>query len=74
VLNINLLLTSRTTLTLEHDLKITSKIEISAHDEDLQKYVLARIPKEPQLRLLINEDPQLKDTIARTILERAKAM
>lgn len=72
--NANLLVTSRPNLIIEHDFEGTASIEIRASEEDVRKYLECRISKERRLLRHVKEDPTLLDTIASTIVERAKGM
>ena len=72
--NAYLLVTSRPNNSIENILREAECLEISAHDDDVRRHVVARVAMETLLNKCVTADPSLKDTIVSKITERAQGM
>ncbi|KAF8250889.1 ankyrin [Wilcoxina mikolae CBS 423.85] len=70
--NINLLVTSRPNDTIGRLFEGKPRLEIRAHDEDIQSYVGGRIDAEDRLSRHIRKRPDLRTEIAETIVRNSK--
>lgn len=73
-LNACLLITSRDIATIGDRLKMTTRLEIRATEEDIRSYIKGRIGATPQLAGLLRGKPALKDTISNAVVDQAKGM
>jgi hypothetical protein len=72
--DIHLLVTSRWLPDIEHELKGLIRLEIRASDEDVTKYVKARIENGTRLKRYVNDDPTLLDAIIDTVVKNSQGM
>ena len=72
--NVQLLITSRPNSSIEHMLEAAKCLEISAHEDDVRRHLVARISNEPRLTKHTAADRQLHDTVTSTIIEKARGM
>jgi len=69
-----LMVTSRFIPTIEIEFEESSRLEIRAHDEDIQKYIEGRIPKERRLLRHVKADQKLRGDLARKIIHSSQGM
>ncbi|KAL9118809.1 MAG: hypothetical protein Q9187_004635 [Circinaria calcarea] len=72
--HIRLLVTSRYLVSIERSFENDARLEIRANNGDVEKYVRARIQKEPRLLQHVKADPALEEQIITTIIEKARGM
>lgn len=72
--NVRLLVTSRHIASLDQAFDASTRLEIRANDEDVATYLQLRIEEQALLRSHIKADPNLKDTIIDTIIDKANGM
>jgi len=72
--SIHLLVTSRHIPAIEREFREATRLEISASDEDVRRYLEGRIAKESQLASHVEADPALQGKIIDTLVENAKGM
>ena len=72
--HIRLLVTSRPLVSIERSFEDDARLEIRAHDEDVKRYLRARIQKEPRLIQHVKADPTLEEQIITIITEKAQGM
>lgn len=71
---VKLLITSRDLPSIAAEFREANRIDINANDEDLQKYIEGRIPREPRLATHVRGCPSLRDEIVKKIIENARGM
>jgi len=72
--NANLLVTSRPNDTIRRLLEGKTQLEISAYDEDVQRYVIGRIDAEHRLSRHIDKRRDLRAEIVETIVQNSKKL
>jgi len=72
--NANLLVTSRPNDTIRRLFEGKNQLEISAHDEDVQRYVIGRIDAEYRLSRHIDKRRNLRTEIVETIVQNSKKL
>jgi hypothetical protein len=73
-LPVNLFVTSRYSLTIEEKFDGVKRLDIRAHDDDVQRYVEKRILREDRLARHVKADPSLQDDIVNMVVDSAKGM
>ena len=69
-----LMVTSRHLSSIEHDFQFSTRLELRASDEDVRKYVEARMISERRMARHVRGDPTLSTKIVETLVEGAKGM
>ncbi|MCJ1295671.1 hypothetical protein MMC34_007235 [Xylographa carneopallida] len=69
-----LMVTSRYLSVVEHDFKFSARLEVRASDEDIRRYVEARMISERRVVRHVRGDPTLSAHIVETLVESAKGM
>lgn len=69
-----ILITSRETAAIEHELACSARLEICANDHDIGNYVERRIMSETRLARWVVEDEALRKTIFSTLVKNAQGM
>ncbi|MCJ1385533.1 hypothetical protein MMC17_008656 [Xylographa soralifera] len=69
-----LMVTSRYLSVVEHDFKFAARLEVRASDEDVRKYVEARMISERRMARHVRGDPTLSTKIVETLVESARGM
>ena len=72
--NVHLMITSRPNQSVEHMLKAAKTLEISAHEQDLQRYLAAKIANNSSLVEYTAADRSLQDIIISKIIKKARGM
>jgi len=72
--NLSLLCTSRLLGDIEKRFATASRLEILARDTDVEAYVQARISEESSLAEFCEKDKNLRSTIIKRLVEKAKGM
>ena len=72
--NTHILVTARCQSSIEGNLPNDAQLEIRATHEDIIRYLKNRMHHEPRLARYIQGDPELKDFITRTIVEKTQGM
>ena len=72
--NAYLLVTSRSLPTIEQETVFTAKLEIRAIDEDVKKYVEARLSQSGRMLRRLEGDQALRDKIVDTLVANANGM
>jgi hypothetical protein len=70
----HLLFTSRPERNIELEFQSAARLEILASDEDITKYLEARIPSSSNLTRHLKKDPNLLKVIIENVIDRAKGM
>ena len=70
----NLLITSRNLASIEKNLRGTKRHVISAHDEDVRRYVKNRILRTPRLQMHVDECPTLREDLVEKITSNVQGM
>ena len=71
---IRLMVTSREIPSISVQLPTAKQLKISARDEDIMDYVEQRASHTERLSILISEDKELKESLKRSIAEKASGM
>lgn len=71
---VNLLVTSRDLASIAKDFHDAKRLDIYANDDDVRRYIVNRIPREPRLANHVLEHPKLQEEIASKILEKVGGM
>ncbi|MCJ1282616.1 hypothetical protein MMC26_001941 [Xylographa opegraphella] len=69
-----LMVTSRYLSVVEHDFKFSARLEVRASDEDVRKYVEARMTNERRMARHVRGDHTLSTKIVETLVESAQGM
>lgn len=72
--NLNLVVTSRPLPSIQQLFLYAKRVDVCANNEDVRKYIQARISCEPQLLRHIKTVPALRDSIVDKIIANAKGM
>lgn len=73
--SLHLLITSRRhIINVKHEFPDARKLDIRARDEDLKVYLEKRIRMEERLRIYVDKNPELGETIKNKIIEKADGM
>lgn len=71
---VNLLITSRPTLSIEFEFPGVERLDIQAADLDIRRYLNSRLKTERRLKRLLASDTVLGKTIVEKIVENSKGM
>jgi hypothetical protein len=71
---VKLLVTSRRLLSIEQHFRNTKRVDIQVYEQDVRRYIEDRIPREPQLRLQVKEEPALQEIIEGKIIAKVQSM
>ncbi|RFN44138.1 serine/threonine-protein kinase chk2 (cds1) [Fusarium flagelliforme] len=72
--HVKILCTSRFSTTLEEYFSEATKLQISAQNEDIAKFLEAQISQKYRLSRHVRADPKLKDEITETIIKESQGM
>ncbi|KAF2673257.1 hypothetical protein BT63DRAFT_466811 [Microthyrium microscopicum] len=72
--NAHVLVTSRWITSIENLFEGCLRLEIRATDQDIARYLETRMEGSSRLQRIIKEDPQIKESIVTTIVERCEGM
>jgi hypothetical protein len=72
--HVKILCTSRFSTTFEEYFREATKLQISAPNEDIAKFLEAQISQKYRLSRHVRADPKLKDEIIETIIKESQGM
>jgi hypothetical protein len=72
--NINLMVTSRPLPSIEQQFNGADRLDITANNDDVRKYIVERIPHENRLARHVKKDPTLEESIVNSIVGKVKGM